>query len=52
MLAVMLIFCDYARPYAPLLLLIVQKRGNYSRGYAHFFPLNSTAVSYVRAAGS
>ena len=39
MLAVILIFCDYARAYAPCLWLSMLERGNYARGCAHFFYL-------------
>ena len=37
MLAVILVFCDHARTYAPFLWLTMLKRGDNARGCVHFF---------------
>ena len=59
MLIVMLIFCDYARTYAPFLWWIMPKRGNYARGCAQLFkkyyfgyPSLSCAILFVSSSVS
>ena len=48
MLIVMLIFCDYARTYAPFLWLIVLIKSHCARGCAHFFCYFACPPFYMR----